>query len=201
MYDVMIIGGGAAGISCALILGSARTKPFAADKKIGIIMHQRASALTNALINNVLGVAPGTRGKEILENGKKHLAETYPHVRQIEKEKVTAISGEKGNFTITTNKNTYQAATIVVAVGASGLFNIEGLNQYVAPHPNIPPEKEKIWLKNTDHGITDGIYVAGTLAGFISQLPIASGSGALVATYILKEWNGGKPVAVHDVNL
>ena len=34
MYDVLIIGGGAAGMSCALILGSAKEKSFAATKKI-----------------------------------------------------------------------------------------------------------------------------------------------------------------------
>ena len=40
MYNVLIIGGGAAGMSCALVLGSANNKPFAADKKIAIIAHQ-----------------------------------------------------------------------------------------------------------------------------------------------------------------
>ena len=93
-FDVLIIGGGAAGMSCALVLGSAINKPFAAEKTIGIIIHQKASALQNGLFNNVLGLVPGTTGKEILENGKKQLSETYPHVLQIEKEKVTEVSGE-----------------------------------------------------------------------------------------------------------
>ena len=35
--DVLIIGGGVSGVSCALILGSAQYKEFALDKKIGII--------------------------------------------------------------------------------------------------------------------------------------------------------------------
>ncbi|MCK4562303.1 MAG: FAD-binding protein, partial [Flavobacteriaceae bacterium] len=62
-FDVLIIGGGAAGMSCALVLGSAKNKPFAADKNIGIIMHQKTSALANGLFNNVLGMKPGTTGK------------------------------------------------------------------------------------------------------------------------------------------
>lgn len=33
MFDVLIIGGGVSGISCALVLGSAKNKPFATDKK------------------------------------------------------------------------------------------------------------------------------------------------------------------------
>ena len=197
-YDVLIIGGGAAGMSCALVLGSAINKPFAADKTIGIIMHQKSSALQNGLFNNVLGLDPGTTGKEILENGKKQLSETYPHVIQIEIEKVTEVSGESGNFIVFTNKNQYQAKTIVIAVGPSNLFNIKGLNQYVEPHQKLPTAKGRIQLKNTDHKIIENIYVAGILAGWRSQFAIAAGSGASVATDILTKWNNGNPAMVHD---
>ena len=64
-FDVLIIGGGVAGMQCALILGSAKGKVFAADKNIGIIMHQKASHLQNALFNNALGIKPGTFGSDI----------------------------------------------------------------------------------------------------------------------------------------
>lgn len=33
MFDVLIIGGGVSGISCALVLGSAKNKRFASEKK------------------------------------------------------------------------------------------------------------------------------------------------------------------------
>ena len=197
-FDVLIIGGGAAGMSCALVLGSAKGKPFAANKNIGIVMHQKSSALSSGLFNNVLGLEPGTTGKEILEYGKNQLKSTYPHVRQIEKEKETKIEGNAGNFTVTTNKNLYKANTIVVAVGPSNLFNIEGLNQYKEPHQNLPAAKERIQLKNTNHKVVDGIYVAGVLAGWRSQFAVASGSGAHVATDILSEWNNGNPTMIHD---
>jgi len=197
-FDVLILGGGAAGMSCALVLGSAKNKPFAAHKKIGIIMHQKSSALATAVFNNVLGISPGTTGKEILESGKKQLAETYPHVIQIEKEKVDKIRSDFGNFTVITNKNEYPAKIVVVAVGPSDLFQIEGLMQFVEPHPNLPVEKERIQLKNTNHKIDDNLYVAGVLAGWRSQFATASGSGAHVATDILTLWNGGKTAMIHD---
>jgi len=41
MFDVLLIGGGVSGMSCALVLGSAKNKPFVIDKKIGIIAHQK----------------------------------------------------------------------------------------------------------------------------------------------------------------
>jgi uncharacterized protein (DUF927 family) len=52
------------------------------------------------------------------------------------------------------------------------------------PHQNHC-RKTKNQLHNTDHKVAEGIYVAGTLAGWRSQLSIAAGSGAAVATDIL----------------
>lgn len=198
MYDVLIIGGGAAGMSCALVLGSAKNKPFAIDKNIGIIVHQRSSHLQNALFNNVLGLAPGTLGKDILSDGKDQLRTLYPHVDQIEKEKVKAIEKISTHFLITTNKNSYKTKVVVVAVGYTNLLTIKGLENYVEPHPKAVVEKDRIWLKNNDHLIEENLYVAGTLAGWRSQFSIASGSGAQVATDILTLWNGGKHTKVHD---
>ncbi|MEX1382524.1 FAD-dependent oxidoreductase [Lutibacter sp.] len=198
-FDVLIIGGSAAGLSSALILGSAIGKPFAEGKNIGIVAHQKTSALNTAELNNVLGFKKGTKGADILKNGLIQLAQNYPHIIQIGKEKVVSIKGESPNFTVKTNKNEYAASIIVVAVGPSNMFNIEGLMQYVIPHKSIPPQKEKIMLNNNNHLVTEGIYVAGVLAGWRSQYAIAAGSGAQVATDILTVWNNGSQTMIHDV--
>ncbi|HEY9222233.1 MAG TPA: FAD-dependent oxidoreductase [Lutibacter sp.] len=197
-FDVLIIGGSAAGLSCALILGSAVHKPFAENKKIGIVTHQKSSALNEAILNNVLGLKKGTRGDQVLADGLNQLSELYPHVIQIQNEKVTKIEGEFPNFMVVTNKNSYQAKAIVVAVGPSNLFNIEGLMQYIIPHHSLPPHKERVMLKNINHLVAEGIYVAGVLAGWRSQFAIAAGSGAQVATDILTLWNDGNQTMVHD---
>lgn len=198
MFDVLIIGGGAAGLSCALVLGSAKEKSFAIDKNIGIIVHQKTSHLQNALFNNVLGLAPKTTGASILEGGKNQLANLYPHVKQIEKEKVLKISKRSNYFIVKTNKNEYSSKLIVVAVGYTNLMTIEGLENYIEPHPRAKIEKQRIWLKNNNHLVENGLYVAGTLAGWRSQFAIACGSGAQVATDILTLWNNGEHVKVHD---
>ena len=198
MFDVLIIGGGAAGMSCAMVLGSAKSKPFAEDKRIGIVMHQRTSHLQNALFNNVLGLAPGTTGASILEEGKVQLSELYPDVEQIENEKVKSIAKSSEGFIVTTNKRTYNSKIVVVALGYTNLVNIEGLDDYLEPHPRAAAEKERIWLKNDNHLVAENLYVAGTMAGWRSQFAIASGSGAQVATDILTLWNGGKHTKIHD---
>lgn len=198
MYDVLIIGGGAAGMSCALVLGSAKPKVYAADKTIGIIMHQRASHLQSALFNNVLGLEPGTLGADILTQGKSQLKDRYPHVDQIEKEKVKSVEKSGSGYKVTTNKNVYESKVVVVAVGYTNLLTITGLDNYVEAHPRAAIEKDRIWLRNEDHLVDEGLYVAGTMAGWRSQFAIASGSGAQVATDILTIWNDGKHTKVHD---
>ncbi len=198
MLDVLIIGAGVSGVSCALVLGSAQNKPFATDKKIAIVAHQKASSLQNAIFNNAYGIAPGKLGSELLNETLEQLTHSYPHVLQIHGEKVLSIFGEAGDFTVTTNKSSLKAKNIVIAIGNGNPISIEGLENFVEPHAKIPVAKTKIQLRNNDHLVTEGIYVAGVLAGHRSQLSIAAGSGAAVATDILSLWNEGNHTMIHD---
>lgn len=198
MFDVLIIGGGVSGVSCALLLGSAKQKAFATDKSIGIITHQRTCSLQNAIFNNVYGIPFGKLGSELLTESLEHLATAYPHVKQLQEEKVLKITGKIGNFSITTNKSSYNSKTVVIGIGSGTPFTIDGLEEYIVPHRKAAPEKNRIQLENNDHLVTDGIYVCGTLAGHRSQLAIASGSGASVAGDILTLWNNGNHAQVHD---
>lgn len=198
MFDVLIIGGGVSGMSCALVLGSALSKPYAENKKVGILTHQKASSLQDGLYNNAYGIPAGTLGADLMADSIVQLSEQYPDVVQIPNEKVMSVSGKFPEFTVTTNKDSYQAREIVVAIGSSHSFAIDGLMEFVEPHKKAMVEKNRIQLRNIDHKVAEGIYVCGTLAGWRSQLSIAAGSGAAVATDILTEWNDGKQSQVHD---
>jgi thioredoxin reductase len=198
MFDVLIIGGGVSGVSCALVLGSAHKKAFAQNKKIGIIAHQKTSSLQEALFNNAYGIPAGKLGSELLTESLAQLHNLYPQVEQIEGEKVLKIEGEYPNFNVITNKKSYQTKNILVGIGSANTFAIEGLMHYVEPHKKAIAEKQRIQLKNDDHKVADGIFVAGTLAGHRSQLAIAAGSGAAVATDILTLWNDGISSQAHD---
>lgn len=198
MFDALIIGGGVSGMQCALVLGSAKDKPFALDKKVGIILHQKSSHLQNALFNNVLGLPKGKTGADILQEGQLHLKNVYPNVRQIEKEKVLEVTGEAGNFQVITTKNTYQSKLVVLALNYSKPFTINGLDKFLAPHPRAAAKKDRVYLTNEDHLVKEGLYACGTIAGWRSQFAIAAGSGAQVATDILTLWNDGNHTKVHD---
>ena len=122
-----------------------------------------------------------------------------PHVENSEPSglKNRKQKSEEG-FSIETNGNIYTSKIVGIAVGYTDLITIKGLEKYIEPHPRAKAEKNRIWLKNTDHVIENGLYVAGTLAGWRSQFAMASGSGAHVATDILTLWNNGEHTKVHD---
>lgn len=197
-FDCLIIGGGVAGMQCALVLGSAKNKPFAQNKAIGIILHQQTSHLKKALFNNVLGLPAGKLGKDILYEGKEQLKNLYSQIQQIEEEKVEAVLSLDDGYRVITNKNEYNSKLVVIALNYAKPFNIGGLEQYVEPHMRANPMKNRIQLRNYNHLIKNGLYVCGTIAGWRSQFAIASGSGASVATDILTLWNDNISTKVHD---
>lgn len=198
MFDVLIIGGGVSGVSCALVLGSAKNKSFVIDKKIGILTHQKTSSLQDALFYNAYGIPSGKLGSELLSESLENLTNTYPHITQIAGQKVLKIEGNYPEFKVITNKGSFTAKNIIIGIGSANTFAIEGLMQYVEPHKKALPEKNRIQLRNIDHKVAEGIYVIGTLAGWRSQLSIAAGSGAAVATDILTLWNNGIQTHSHD---
>ena len=198
MFDALIIGGGVAGVQCALVLGSGLKKPYAANKKVGVIIHQRSSHLQNALFNNVLGLPLGTLGTDVLTAGKKQLTRNYPNITQIEGEKVISIAIQDDFHIVKTNKKEYKTQVIVLALNYAKPFLIKGLVAYLEPHQRAKASKDRIQLSNENYLVTEGVYVCGTLSGCRSQFAIAAGSGASVATDILTLWNNGEHSQVHD---
>ena len=198
MFDVLIIGGGVAGMQCALVLGSGLKKPYAINKKVGVIMHQRSSHLQNALFNNVLGLPSGTLGSNVLAAGKNQLTTNYPNITQIEGEKVISITIQNHFHIVKTIKNEYKTQVIVLALNYAKPFLIKGLEAYLEPHQRAKASKDRIQLRNENYLVTENVYVCGTLSGCRSQFAIAAGSGANVATDILTLWNNGEHSQVHD---
>lgn len=198
MFDLLIIGGGPSAISCALVLGSASSKPYMENKKIGMIAYQKTADLNIAVVNNLLGVAKETKGKDLMETAWKQV-NSFPSIEQLTQEAVVSILPKEGHYEVKTQENTYSATQVVIAIGHHPrMAKIEGLESYVIPHEKSLVGIKKSALKNKNLVVREGMYVAGLASGCASQVAIAIGEGADVAVQLLTKWNGGEFDHHHD---
>ena len=190
MYSVAVIGGGPAGLSCALTLADgARRFDFAKGRKF-LGVDGGSSDVLKAVLNNVPGVKRGTTGEEYLDFLRAQVEE-FEDVNIVDGE-VCEVYGEKGNFTVVlSDGRNFKSELIVFSTGFHS-FNIKTNLVEVVPHPRSP-RPGKIALKPK----SDGVYVAGLSAGELTMVAVASGSGVDVACRILSDW-AGKVVVGHD---
>lgn len=193
-YDVIIIGGGVAGITCALTLASTEDKfPWTQGKKY-LVIDDNDSDLCKAKLFNVPGVEFGANGGETIEKMKEQLR----NFKSVEFLNDTAVVAEEEAqvFKIETKSgDIYEAENLVIATGMHG-FDIEKLGVEIVPHDKTM-KPGKIKIKNKDLKVRQGLYVAGLAAGSKTMFAIAAGNGAQVACDIFEEWSGKFAVA-HD---
>lgn len=112
-YDLVIIGGGPAGAAAAV---------YAARKKLKTILILKewgGQSIVSDDIQNWIGT-PHIPGAKLAEALKTHVLEYKGDVLTVaEGELVSSISGADGNFTVTTNKNTYPTKTILITTGST----------------------------------------------------------------------------------
>jgi thioredoxin reductase len=193
MYDVLIIGAGAAGYGTALTLASVEDKFEWAKNKKYLMIDDNNSDILKASFFNLAGVDFGIGGDKLLENMKSQL-NNFKSCSTIN-DTVISIENDEGEYKVITNNKTYQTKIIVIATGMHQ-FNIECKDIEVLPHNDIM-KPNKICLKNENNKIKDGLYVAGLAAGAKTMFAIANGEGTKVACDIFKIWTG-KPAVAHD---
>ncbi|MEO2153339.1 MAG: FAD-dependent oxidoreductase [Aquificota bacterium] len=195
-FDIVIVGGGPAGLAAAATLASAKGHlPFMENKKILVIDNGR-SDLNRALLRNFPAVDIGAKGPEVLKQMRQRV-ESFDNVQLLD-DKVVSITGEDGNFTVKTESGKeFKAEKIILATGFHK-FDIEGLPVEVVPHAKAP-RPGKIMIKTDEKGrAMSGVYVAGLAAGAQTMAAIAMGSGTEAALNLLSDL-AGKTVIIHDV--
>ncbi|WP_026576783.1 FAD-dependent oxidoreductase [Bacillus sp. UNC438CL73TsuS30] len=184
MFDVVIVGAGAAGASAALFTAKAGKKTLVVDND--------KSMTKRAWIENHYGVAEIT-GPDLIEIGKKQASKFGAELVQAT---VNNIVKTDNGFKVETDENSYEAQHVIIATGALvNLAETVGLKTKPGTEPRI-----KTVLDVTAEGKTnlDGIWAAGTVAGVSVHTIITAGDGAKVAINVISELNGERYVD-HDV--
>lgn len=185
MYDVVVIGAGPAGASCALITAKAGKKT--------VIIDNDKSVTKRAWIENHYGVEK-ISGPDLVAIGKKQ-AQNFG--AEIIEATATNIIKDGDAFTVETDGGaTVQGKHVVIATGfATDLAQKVG----VTTKPGTEPRVNTI-IDVDANGKTsiEGIWAAGTIAGVSVHTIITAGDGAKVAFNIVSEINGERYVD-HDV--
>ncbi|MDD3597216.1 FAD-dependent oxidoreductase [Sulfuricurvum sp.] len=194
-YDVIIIGGGVSGLSCAITLGSAGAKlEIAAEKKI-LVIDAGKSHLNMAELYNVPGIGKGTKGPELLASLAQR-AQEYENISLIAGN-VVEVSGNAGEFNVNTESGECFGTVAIVFANGMQTIAIEGIGADVVDHIRAP-RPGMVMIKNDNGKIGESKYVTGCAAGATSMFASAAGYGAQTATDIISEWVG-KYTVIHDV--
>ena len=193
MYDVVIVGGGPAGLSAALTLASTKGAKNWESLEVLVIDNQKSDFL-KAELYNVPFLPKGISGKDALEMLSKQLLD-YSNAK-ITHDEIVEISGKKGAFTLKGASQSYEAKYVIIATGAHG-FTIRGTKAAPIPHIKMPREGMSALALKGRNLIEEGIYAAGLLAGETTMFACASGSGVESACAIFSDLKE-KVTILHD---
>jgi thioredoxin reductase (NADPH) len=187
--DVAIIGGGVAGLSCALYTGKAGMKTLVLDKDTSQLRKVKT-------LLNFPGISEGISGEQWLHTAQQQ-ARNFG-VELVRSEVASVRLSDSLHTLITGDGLIWGASYLVFAVNLGyELLEKTGFDLEVNEH--VPSRKIRS-LTNVDFdGKTtyDRVYMAGLSTGIPSQTVIAAGQGAFVGIQIASEFLG-KPYMWHD---
>ena len=118
--EVIVIGGGIAGLSAAIYLGRAQRDTLVIDSG-------HSMAKWEPIVENYLGFADGVHGKELLRRGRR---QAERHDVRFAEDQIEAIRAEDSVFVLRGKEGTYRAKRLLLA---TGIFHLP---------PEIPGVKE-----------------------------------------------------------
>ncbi len=176
LLDVLIIGGGPAGLNAALVLGRARKNVVVIDDETP---RNWVTRETHGFVTR-----DGASPREFRKAAKEQIA-AYPSV-QFASDTATAITGSDGDFRITTAQGAnYRTKKILFAVGKkdlpldiNGLTEVYGKSAFVCPYCDgwELRDQKLVIIVNGDNAL----HMAKVISGWTEHYTICTnGSGSL----------------------
>lgn len=162
MYELIIIGGGPAGAGASVYAARKQIKTALITESFG------GQSIESEEIQNWIGTVAisGIKLAEDLKNHAKFYAGEYVDIK--ESERVENVSKIEGGFEVTTNKNTYQTKTVLVATGSSRRkLDIPGAKEFEGKGITYCASCDGLFFAGKDV-----VVIGGGNAGFESALQL-----------------------------
>ncbi len=180
-YDVIVLGGGAAGLSASFFLARAGRRTLVVDGG--------QSDLNRAMLFNYLGFPDGVRGADLHATGKRQAATLGVTVVEGQAD---SVARKAGGYEVNVNGHRYSGRQLLLTTGKA-LDAARALG--VATVPGREPRIAEVVQVDAD-GRTSlpGVWAAGIAAGITSHAIVAAGDGARVAINLISELEGKRHV-------
>ncbi len=190
MSDVIIVGGGVAGLSAAIFTAKAELNTLVLDDN-------KAQIERISKVQNIPGIHEGISGTAWISNAKKQV-ETFGGT--IKEETVTDIVKlDDGSFEIKTEQGTYKAKYVVVATNVNknvlSSFDFEEKTNGLVPNGRAVAIKDVAWNGETK---VENLYLAGVIKEIPSQVSVSLGHGVTVGITVASK-EKGSPFMWHDL--
>lgn len=125
IYDLIILGGGPAGVSAGVYASRKKLKTLVVAKDLG------GQSTVSENIQNWIGT-PSISGTELAKSLKNHLLAFADGILDLQEgEMIENLTEQDGNFLVKTNKNQYSGKSILIATGSKRRkLQIEGADKF-----------------------------------------------------------------------
>jgi thioredoxin reductase (NADPH) len=188
IYDVIIIGGGPAGLTAGLYLARARLKTLLFEAQaIG------GEVVLTDLVENYPGFPDGIRGYDLIQKFKNQSQKFGLEMRL---EKVNEIKESKlnkrKNFIVTTDKEEFKTLAVIIATGVRARkLNIKGENEFLGRGVSYCATCDAPFFKDKEIAVVGGgdtaVEEALFLTKFAKKIFLIHRRNRLRATKILQE--------------
>lgn len=187
--DVLVIGGGVSGLSCALYTSKAGLNTV-------VLEHGESQLKSVKMVHNIPGIQKGISGADWLESARTQVFSAGGAIHTGKVESVTVT--DRPYTAITTEGRLWSSQYLVIAVNL-GYPLLESLGFEVAVNEHVPSKKirkvSKVGYDGKSH--LPGVFFAGLLTDLPSQTVIAAGQGAFVGVQIASDFLK-RPFMWHD---